>query len=148
MHSSYLLVIKIITTFSKKKLYFICHLSSLINFICIHLSNKVSVCGYIHLTFHPKKIKLSNVDTLVVIVWTRCVISVSEVRLECRSDKSTLSVESGGSTSVGGRHFDGSTPTWTEGTPSFTESSSSGDMGRFLFCFVFFLLIICLFIFF
>ncbi|XP_073983509.1 phosphatidylinositol 4-phosphate 5-kinase 59B isoform X12 [Rhodnius prolixus] len=55
--------------------------------------------------------------------------SVSEVRLECRSDKSTLSVESGGSTSVGGRHFDGSTPTWTEGTPSFTESSSSGDMG-------------------
>ncbi|XP_073983500.1 phosphatidylinositol 4-phosphate 5-kinase 59B isoform X3 [Rhodnius prolixus] len=56
-------------------------------------------------------------------------VSVSEVRLECRSDKSTLSVESGGSTSVGGRHFDGSTPTWTEGTPSFTESSSSGDMG-------------------
>ncbi|CAB0017053.1 unnamed protein product [Nesidiocoris tenuis] len=54
--------------------------------------------------------------------------SVSEVRLECRSDKSTLSVESGGST-VGGRHFEGSTPTWTEGTPSFTESSSSGDMG-------------------
>ncbi|BES97178.1 phosphatidylinositol-4-phosphate 5-kinase type I [Nesidiocoris tenuis] len=55
-------------------------------------------------------------------------VSVSEVRLECRSDKSTLSVESGGST-VGGRHFEGSTPTWTEGTPSFTESSSSGDMG-------------------
>lgn len=25
---------------------------------------------------------------------------------------------------------EGSTPTWTEGTPSFTESSSSGDMGK------------------
>lgn len=24
---------------------------------------------------------------------------------------------------------EGSTPTWTEGTPSFTESSSSGDVG-------------------
>ena len=57
--------------------------------------------------------------------------SVSEVRLECRSDKSTLSVESGGSTL--GRHLEGSTPTWTEGTPSFTESSSSGDMGQFVF---------------
>ncbi|XP_066905031.1 phosphatidylinositol 4-phosphate 5-kinase type-1 alpha isoform X11 [Halyomorpha halys] len=53
--------------------------------------------------------------------------SVSEVRLECRSDKSTLSVESSGSNL--GRHFEGSTPTWTEGTPSFTESSSSGDIG-------------------
>ncbi|XP_014286463.1 phosphatidylinositol 4-phosphate 5-kinase type-1 alpha isoform X12 [Halyomorpha halys] len=54
-------------------------------------------------------------------------VSVSEVRLECRSDKSTLSVESSGSNL--GRHFEGSTPTWTEGTPSFTESSSSGDIG-------------------
>lgn len=54
-------------------------------------------------------------------------VSVSEVRLECRSDKSTLSVESSGSNI--GRHFEGSTPTWTEGTPSFTESSSSGDIG-------------------
>lgn len=26
---------------------------------------------------------------------------------------------------------EGSTPTWTEGTPSFTESSSSGDVGEF-----------------
>lgn len=25
---------------------------------------------------------------------------------------------------------EGSTPTWTEGTPSFTESSSSGDVGE------------------
>ncbi|CAH1403604.1 unnamed protein product [Nezara viridula] len=49
-----------------------------------------------------------------------------KVRLECRSDKSTLSVESSGSNL--GRHFEGSTPTWTEGTPSFTESSSSGDI--------------------
>lgn len=27
--------------------------------------------------------------------------------------------------------IEGSTPTYTEGTPSFTESSSSGDMGSF-----------------
>ncbi|XP_014262090.1 phosphatidylinositol 4-phosphate 5-kinase type-1 alpha isoform X13 [Cimex lectularius] len=70
----------------------------------------------------------SAVATKQVVTFHEGHASVSEVRLECRSDKSTLSVESGGST-VGGRHFEGSTPTWTEGTPSFTESSSSGDMG-------------------
>lgn len=26
--------------------------------------------------------------------------------------------------------MEGSTPTWTEGTPSFTESSSSGEIGE------------------
>lgn len=67
-------------------------------------------------------------------------ISLSEIRLESRK---SLSVESGSSTSgiggslttVGGRHMtwtppvsiEGSTPTWTEGTPSYTESSSSCD---------------------
>ncbi|XP_039298858.1 phosphatidylinositol 4-phosphate 5-kinase type-1 alpha isoform X6 [Nilaparvata lugens] len=70
-------------------------------------------------------------------------VSISEVRLESRTEnKSSLSVESGSSTSgfgsvVTGRHLtwtppcsvEGSTPTWTEGTPSFTESSSSGDIG-------------------
>lgn len=72
--------------------------------------------------------------------------SISEVRLESRTEnKSSLSVESGSSTSgfgsvvTGtGRHLtwtppasvEGSTPTWTEGTPSFTESSSSGDIGQ------------------
>uniref|UniRef100_A0A1B6LKU7 PIPK domain-containing protein n=1 Tax=Graphocephala atropunctata TaxID=36148 RepID=A0A1B6LKU7_9HEMI len=72
-------------------------------------------------------------------------VSISEIRLESRSEnKSSLSVESGSSTSgIGsvvtgtGRHLtwtppasvEGSTPTWTEGTPSFTESSSSGDIG-------------------
>lgn len=72
-------------------------------------------------------------------------VSISEVRLESRTEnKSSLSVESGSSTSgfgsvvTGtGRHLtwtppasvEGSTPTWTEGTPSFTESSSSGDIG-------------------
>uniref|UniRef100_A0A1B6E678 PIPK domain-containing protein n=1 Tax=Clastoptera arizonana TaxID=38151 RepID=A0A1B6E678_9HEMI len=71
--------------------------------------------------------------------------SISEVHLESRTEnKSSLSVESGSSTSgfssvVTGtsRHLtwtppasvEGSTPTWTEGTPSFTESSSSGDIG-------------------
>lgn len=67
-------------------------------------------------------------------------ISISDIRLESRK---SLSVESGSSTSgiggslttVGGRHMtwtppvsiEGSTPTWTEGTPSYTESSSSCD---------------------
>ncbi|XP_067003013.2 phosphatidylinositol 4-phosphate 5-kinase type-1 alpha isoform X2 [Anabrus simplex] len=70
-------------------------------------------------------------------------VSVSDVRLESRTDnKSSLSVESSSSTSgfgsgPTGRNLtwtppasvEGSTPTWTEGTPSFTESSSSGDIG-------------------
>ncbi|XP_034243352.1 phosphatidylinositol 4-phosphate 5-kinase type-1 alpha-like isoform X7 [Thrips palmi] len=70
-------------------------------------------------------------------------VSISEIRLESRPDnKSTLSVESGSSTSGFGSSgarghltwtppasVEGSTPTWTEGTPSFTESSSSGDIG-------------------
>lgn len=66
------------------------------------------------------------------------VVSVSDVHLEPRTDsRSTLSVDS----SVGSTPMvrtltwtpplsvEGSTPTWTEGTPSFTESSSSGDLG-------------------
>lgn len=68
--------------------------------------------------------------------------SITDIRLESRSEnKSSLSVESGSS---GAGHssysrglawtppasVEGSTPTWTEGTPSFTESSSSGDMGE------------------
>ncbi|XP_066968036.1 phosphatidylinositol 4-phosphate 5-kinase type-1 alpha-like isoform X5 [Macrobrachium rosenbergii] len=65
-------------------------------------------------------------------------LSVSDVHLEPRPDsRSTLSVDS----SVGPTPMvrtltwtpplsvEGSTPTWTEGTPSFTESSSSGDLG-------------------
>ncbi|XP_060536103.1 phosphatidylinositol 4-phosphate 5-kinase type-1 alpha-like isoform X11 [Cylas formicarius] len=77
-------------------------------------------------------------------------VSITEIRLESRADtKSSLSVESsGGSSTTGGAHsssggyssraglawtpptsVEGSTPTWTEGTPSFTESSSSGDAG-------------------
>ncbi|XP_063229267.1 phosphatidylinositol 4-phosphate 5-kinase type-1 alpha-like isoform X3 [Bacillus rossius redtenbacheri] len=70
------------------------------------------------------------------------VVSISDVRLECRSEnKSSLSVESSSTTSgfgsgPTGRNLtwtppasvEGSTPTWTEGTPSFTESSSSGEI--------------------
>ncbi|XP_033209411.1 phosphatidylinositol 4-phosphate 5-kinase type-1 alpha-like isoform X5 [Belonocnema kinseyi] len=73
-------------------------------------------------------------------------VSISEVHLESsgsgsgnsgRETKSSLSVESGGSSRGGGGltwtppagSAEGSTPTWTEGTPSFTESSSSGDIG-------------------
>ena len=66
--------------------------------------------------------------------------SVSDVQLEPRVDsRSTLSVDSsvGVPGSMARTHtwtpplsVEGSTPTWTEGTPSFTESSSSGDLGR------------------
>ncbi|XP_044020830.1 phosphatidylinositol 4-phosphate 5-kinase type-1 alpha-like isoform X13 [Aphidius gifuensis] len=78
-------------------------------------------------------------------------VSISDVHLENsggsggsgsggggRETKSSLSVESGGSNRGGGGGLnwtppagsaEGSTPTWTEGTPSFTESSSSGDVG-------------------
>ncbi|XP_048506251.1 phosphatidylinositol 4-phosphate 5-kinase type-1 alpha-like isoform X2 [Athalia rosae] len=73
-------------------------------------------------------------------------VSISDVHLESsgsgsgsagRETKSSLSVESGGSSRGGGAltwtpptgSVEGSTPTWTEGTPSFTESSSSGDLG-------------------
>ncbi|XP_035729927.1 phosphatidylinositol 4-phosphate 5-kinase type-1 alpha-like isoform X7 [Vespa mandarinia] len=74
-------------------------------------------------------------------------VSISDVHLESsgsgsggsggRETKSSLSVESGGSSRGGGGltwtppagSAEGSTPTWTEGTPSFTESSSSGDIG-------------------
>ncbi|XP_051163359.1 phosphatidylinositol 4-phosphate 5-kinase type-1 alpha isoform X4 [Leptopilina boulardi] len=73
-------------------------------------------------------------------------VSISDVHLENsgsgsgsggRETKSSLSVESGGSSRGGGGltwtppagSAEGSTPTWTEGTPSFTESSSSGDIG-------------------
>ncbi|XP_076267610.1 phosphatidylinositol 4-phosphate 5-kinase 59B isoform X18 [Rhynchophorus ferrugineus] len=77
-------------------------------------------------------------------------ISITDIKLESRAEtKSSLSVESSGGSSIAGGHssasgghssrgglawtppasVEGSTPTWTEGTPSFTESSSSGDMG-------------------
>lgn len=67
--------------------------------------------------------------------------SISDVRLESKPEnKSSLSVESSSSTSgfsstirtmtwTPPASVEGSTPTWTEGTPSFTESSSSGDLG-------------------
>lgn len=78
-------------------------------------------------------------------------VSISDVHLESsgsgsggsggRETKSSLSVESGGSSRGGGGltwtppagSAEGSTPTWTEGTPSFTESSSSGDIGKFIY---------------
>lgn len=70
--------------------------------------------------------------------------SVTDIRLESRCEnKSSLSVESGSSGRGGTRgawtpphSVEGSTPTWTEGTPSFTESSSSGDIGMHCFEFL------------
>jgi 1-phosphatidylinositol-4-phosphate 5-kinase len=70
------------------------------------------------------------------------VVSITDIKLESRAEtKSSLSVESGSSGAGHSSHsrglawtppasVEGSTPTWTEGTPSFTESSSSGDMGE------------------
>lgn len=54
-------------------------------------------------------------------------VSTSEVRLDTRSN---LSVDNAGRThnwTPSASTPRGSTPTWTEGTPSFTESSSSGE---------------------
>lgn len=53
---------------------------------------------------------------------------MSEVLLETRSDSkaSSVSMESGHRM---GLPYTAPTPTWTEGTPSYTESSSSGDLG-------------------
>ncbi|XP_058824668.1 phosphatidylinositol 4-phosphate 5-kinase type-1 alpha isoform X10 [Topomyia yanbarensis] len=54
--------------------------------------------------------------------------------------RSSAAVESSSNSNYGSRgalawtppaSVEGSTPTWTEGTPSFTESSSSGDIGTF-----------------
>ncbi|KAG0727119.1 hypothetical protein GWK47_035322 [Chionoecetes opilio] len=65
-------------------------------------------------------------------------LSVSDVQLEPRPDsKASLGVDCSvgqtpmvrTSTWTPPLSVEGSTPTWTEGTPSFTESSSSGDLG-------------------
>lgn len=58
--------------------------------------------------------------------------SMSEVQLEVRSNSKASSLGSGeilrmASGVISGGHTP--TPTWTEGTPSFTESSSSGELG-------------------
>lgn len=61
--------------------------------------------------------------------------SVSEIHLD-----TYLAVDTSSSSHYGSRgglawtppaSGEGSTPTWTEGTPSFTDSSSSGDFGKF-----------------
>lgn len=61
--------------------------------------------------------------------------SISEIRLDPH-----LAVDTSSGSQYGSRgalvwtppaSVEGSTPTYTEGTPSFTESSSSGDMGTF-----------------
>lgn len=61
--------------------------------------------------------------------------SVSEIHLD-----TYLAVDTSSSSHYGSRgglawtppaSGEGSTPTWTEGTPSFTDSSSSGDFGKY-----------------
>ncbi|XP_014468179.1 PREDICTED: phosphatidylinositol 4-phosphate 5-kinase type-1 alpha-like isoform X10 [Dinoponera quadriceps] len=94
---------------------------------------------------HSKQNKVVHHVTLTK-AYHHDTVSISDVHLESsgsgsgsggRETKSSLSVESGGSSRGGGGltwtppagSAEGSTPTWTEGTPSFTESSSSGDIG-------------------
>lgn len=83
-----------------------------------------------HSSHHATSVKGYHEDT----------VSITDIRLESRAEnKSSLSVESGSSGAGHSSHsrglawtppasVEGSTPTWTEGTPSFTESSSSGDI--------------------
>ena len=60
--------------------------------------------------------------------WTGSALSVSDVRLEHRmTASSTNSLGTPRSPRLRGRT---PTPTWTEGTPSYTESTCSGDQGE------------------
>ncbi|XP_046439243.1 phosphatidylinositol 4-phosphate 5-kinase type-1 gamma-like isoform X4 [Daphnia pulex] len=75
-----------------------------------------------------------STETTVTRTWNSHAeaISMSEVQLEVRSNSKASSLGSGeilrmASGVISGGHTP--TPTWTEGTPSFTESSSSGELG-------------------
>ena len=54
--------------------------------------------------------------------------SISDIRLDPSTNSNYGS--RGALTWTPPASVEGSTPTWTEGTPSFTDSSSSGDMGK------------------
>ncbi|XP_046439240.1 phosphatidylinositol 4-phosphate 5-kinase type-1 gamma-like isoform X1 [Daphnia pulex] len=74
---------------------------------------------------------ISHTQELVCLT-SHHVFSMSEVQLEVRSNSKASSLGSGeilrmASGVISGGHTP--TPTWTEGTPSFTESSSSGELG-------------------
>jgi hypothetical protein len=69
---------------------------------------------------------------------TRKLFSISDIRLETHLGKDSTSSNNSNYGSRGAlawtppASMEGSTPTWTEGTPSFTESSSSenGEIGN------------------
>ncbi|XP_074042502.1 phosphatidylinositol 4-phosphate 5-kinase 59B isoform X16 [Leptinotarsa decemlineata] len=94
-----------------------------------------------HLGSHSSSQSYISHHHIVVRSYKDDAVSISDIKLESRPEnKSSLSVESGSSGAGHSSHsrglawtpptsVEGSTPTWTEGTPSFTESSSSGDMG-------------------
>ncbi|XP_057373688.1 phosphatidylinositol 4-phosphate 5-kinase type-1 alpha-like isoform X5 [Daphnia carinata] len=74
---------------------------------------------------------VSHTEELVCMT-SHHIFSMSEVQLEVRSNSKASSLGSGeilrmASGVLSGGHTP--TPTWTEGTPSFTESSSSGELG-------------------
>jgi 1-phosphatidylinositol-4-phosphate 5-kinase len=58
------------------------------------------------------------------------IFRLSEVQLEIRSDSKTSIESNDVSKMVGNSSVHTPTPTWTEGTPSFTESSSSCELGK------------------
>lgn len=71
-----------------------------------------------------------------------CHCSISEIRLDGH-----LAVDTSCGSQYGSRgalawtpptSVEGSTPTWTEGTPSFTESSSSGEIGTLFIWYLYF----------
>lgn len=55
--------------------------------------------------------------------------SLSEIRLDPHQPGGSQYSSRGVLTCTPPASVEGSTPTWTEGTPSLTESSSSGEMG-------------------
>nr|CAH0105452.1 unnamed protein product [Daphnia galeata] len=80
---------------------------------------------------HVETSVVSHTQKLVCLT-SHQVFSMSEVQLEVRSNSKASSLGSGeilrmASGIISGGHTP--TPTWTEGTPSFTESSSSGELG-------------------
>ncbi|XP_076055987.1 phosphatidylinositol 4-phosphate 5-kinase 59B [Oratosquilla oratoria] len=86
---------------------------------------------------HTQTTTTTHVTTVAIQEDCSDVVSVSDIQLESRPEsRSTLSVDSsvGPTTMIRTRtktptlSVEGSTPTWTEGTPSFTESSSSGEL--------------------
>lgn len=79
-----------------------------------------------------------NLINAKIIIYLFAAVSISDIRLETQLAKDSTSSNNSNYGSRGAlawtppTSMEGSTPTWTEGTPSFTESSSSenGEIGK------------------